>query len=267
MAVKARVPFWPEPELEIPQPPSSPDAEPLRTIVPESREVAANALLATALSFTGAFLALALSPAAGGLEGLADLYVVHFPLSTNGLSPGRPVAWQNQQIGRIVRVELDPAVKNGIRVIVQLNHKPAGFEDATATIRHEAIIGEPYIELRPATAASARLEPRGSRAVSALRPLRAEVEHDIENLPQWFERAAGMIQGASGMLDRRDTSALSRALRRVAPLMRAIGIGAKGLDANARETWVEDVSQLLAESRDLIGLLRQVAEKTKDGRV
>jgi hypothetical protein len=226
------------------------------------REAAANALLATALSFTGAFLALALSPAAGGLEGLADLYVVHFPLGTSGLSPARPVMWQRQQIGRIVRAELDPAVARGVRVIVQLDQRPAGFEDATATVRHEAIIGEPYIELRPATAAGVRLDPHANRAASALRPLRAEVERDIESLPRWFERAAGMIQGASGMLDRRDTSALGRAVRRIAPLMKAIGGGAQGLDASARENWVEDVSQLLAESRDLVGLLRQIAEKS-----
>ena len=81
---------------------------------------------------------------------------------------------------------------------------------------------------------------------------------DIEDLPRWFARAAAMVQGAAHMMDRRDTKALARAVLRIAALLDGLGAGARGLDAAGRANWIEDASQILAEARDLFGLLRQI---------
>jgi two-component system cell cycle response regulator DivK len=248
------VPPAPEPSIEPAPEPGPP---------PSAAE--ASQLLGTALAFTGAFLAVALSPAAGGLEGLANLYVVHFPNGAAGLCPGRPVAWQRQVVGRVWRVEIDRDLAGGVQAVLQIDRMPAGVGEMTAVLRHENIVGDAYVELRASTAAGGRLDAHANRAATTLRAISSEMARDIENLPRWFDRAAAMVEGAAHLMDRRDTAALARAVTRIAALMDGIGASARGLDEASRANWIEDVSQILAESRDLFGLLRQIGERIEKG--
>jgi len=213
-------------------------------------------LTSAALAFAGTFLAVALAPAAG-LQGFTDLHVVRFADRAPGLGVGSPVMWQRMIVGRVVRVELDPDLRDGVRIALEFDHNAPHLEDLVVALRRSDFDTSTYLELRRGTAASGRLDPQAGRSITSVRSVRAEIERELESLPRWFDRAAATLNGAVHMIDRRDTAALSRAVARVASLMETLHGAA---ETSSDPAWAEDIAQILAECRDLYALFRQIAK-------
>lgn len=219
-------------------------------------------LTSAALAFAGTFLAVALAPAAG-LLGFTDLHVVHFADGAPGLGVGSPVMWQRIAVGRVVRVELDPALPGGVRIALEFNRDAPNFGDLVVAFRRTDFDNSTYLELRRGTAASGRLDPQAGRSITPVRSVRAEIERELESLPRWFDRAAATLNGAVQLIDRRDTAALARAVGRVATLMETL----HGAAETSRDpAWSEDIGQILAECRDLYALFRQIATRVEPER-
>jgi len=205
--------------------------------------------IGAALLFAVTFLGGALWPVPVRIGRGADLYLADFPGGAADLIVGSPVRYGGAEIGQVVRVESSGADRSILRAVLDIDRGATIYDDLVAHLRHEIIVGKAFIELRRPTYAGIALKSRVDRSIGPIRPVQAEMERAIADLPRLIARTASMIQVAASLTDEPDTRALSRSL------------GELGALATSMARTHERSDALLADGEIALGALRSAADK------
>lgn len=91
-----------------------------------------------------------------------DLYIIKFhDTSVHGLLVSSPVKYRGVEIGRVVRIEVDPEDLDSVLVEVKIRKGMTIKRDMTAVLAYVGLTGQKYVELSGGTIASENLRPHG----------------------------------------------------------------------------------------------------------
>lgn len=91
-----------------------------------------------------------------------DLYLIKFhDTSVHGLLVSSPVKYRGVEIGRVVRIEVDPEDLDSVLVEVKIRKGMTIKRDMTAVLAYVGLTGQKYVELSGGTVASENLRPHG----------------------------------------------------------------------------------------------------------
>ncbi len=91
-----------------------------------------------------------------------DLYYVDFrDTSVHGLFVGSPVKYRGVEVGKVVRIEVNPEDLDSVKVHARIRKVLIIKRDMTATLVYMGLTGQKYIEISGGTRQSETLEPHG----------------------------------------------------------------------------------------------------------
>lgn len=110
-----------------------------------------------------------------------DLYFINFKdISVNGLFVGSPVKYQGVEIGKVMRIHVNPKDLNSILVDTKIRKGFPVKKDMTATLMYTGITGLKFVELSGGENASENLGPRGE--IRTGRGLGEKAEDIVSNI-------------------------------------------------------------------------------------
>jgi phospholipid/cholesterol/gamma-HCH transport system substrate-binding protein len=153
-----------------------------------------------------------------------DPYVIDFrDTSVHGLFVGSPVKYRGVEVGKVVRIEVNPDDLDSVKVHARIRKVLVLKTDMTATLVYMGLTGQKYIEISGGTRESETVEPHGS--ISTSRGLGEKAEDIVSNIeeavksfnallaPENLERFTRILENAekssetlSGVLESRRSS-------------------------------------------------------------
>jgi phospholipid/cholesterol/gamma-HCH transport system substrate-binding protein len=140
----------------------------------------------------GAFVLLVIAMAVSFVFWYTDLqdkrtyerYEIYFPGSVSGLTAGSPVRYLGVDVGKVVRIMLDPQQRKTVQVIADID-STAPIDDRTrASLSLQGVTGLLFVDLeQDAKAESAGALPQGQR-YPMIRSRRSDFDVLLSNLPE-----------------------------------------------------------------------------------
>lgn len=212
----------------------------------------------------GLFALLAIAAAFGFIWWYSDAsdrreysrYEIHFYGTVSGLAEGSPVRYLGVDVGRVQRLQVDPAHPRRVKVVTEID-RTAPISGATeASLGLLGLTGLLYIDLRedPQRVASTPLV-QGDR-YPVIRARKGDIEAFLERLPDAIGRAAKVMERVEKLLNEENLKAVHDTLanvRTASEELPALSRNAATLAAELKQTSA-DVSAL---SRQLSGVVEE----------
>jgi phospholipid/cholesterol/gamma-HCH transport system substrate-binding protein len=201
------------------------------------------------------------------LRDAGEIYTVNFRnTSVQGLIIGSLVKYQGVEVGRVVRIRVNPTDLNSILVDIKIREGVAVKTDMTATMVYVGLTGQKYVEISGGTLASPNLAARGE--IPTARGLGEKADDIINNIqttakritellaPENIERFSAFLANAekssasvSGVLESRRQSLentltsmekasaeFARATEKFAPMTEDLSRLVRTVEANSEKT-------------------------------
>jgi phospholipid/cholesterol/gamma-HCH transport system substrate-binding protein len=201
------------------------------------------------------------------LRDAGEIYAVNFRnTSVQGLIIGSLVKYQGVEVGRVVRIRVNPTDLNSILVEIKIREGVVVKTDMTATMVYVGLTGQKYIEISGGTLASPNLAAHGE--IPTARGLGEKADDIVNNIqttakritellaPENIERFSAFLENAekssasvSGVLESRRQSLdnalaslekasaeFARATERFVPLTEDLSRLVRTVEANSEKT-------------------------------
>jgi len=201
------------------------------------------------------------------LRDAGETYTVNFRnTSVQGLIIGSLVKYQGVEVGRVVRIRVNPTDLNSILVDIKIREGVVVKTDMTATMVYVGLTGQKYIEISGGTLASPNLAAHGE--IMTVRGLGEKADDIVNNIqttakritellaPENIERFSAFLENAekgsasfSGVLESRRQSLdntlaslekasgeFARATEKFVPMTEDLGRLVRTVEANSEKT-------------------------------
>jgi phospholipid/cholesterol/gamma-HCH transport system substrate-binding protein len=125
-------------------------------------------------------------------------YEVYFDGTVSGLARGAPVRYLGVEVGRVVRMRIDPRNSSRVEVVVDIDSTAPVSETTVAELSLQGVTGLLYIDLIVSDAARRLSEPIPSLEYPVIRSARSNFDVFLASLPG----LVGMVGDVSGRITR-----------------------------------------------------------------
>jgi phospholipid/cholesterol/gamma-HCH transport system substrate-binding protein len=139
-------------------------------------------------------------------------YEIYFDGSVSGLVVGGQVRYLGVDVGRIVRVRLDPRAADRVQVIADIDSKAPISQRTLAKLSLQGVTGLLYLDLLQSRDDSARMPAVPSERYPVIDSMRSEFDVLVASLPEIALRTNDVLAKAQGMLSAQNTAAVGRLL-------------------------------------------------------
>jgi phospholipid/cholesterol/gamma-HCH transport system substrate-binding protein len=151
-----------------------------------------------------------------------DPYQAFVEESVAGLNVDAPVKYLGVDVGKVGKIEIDPANSRRVRLLFLINHGTPIKQDSQAVLKSQGLTGIAYVELSGGTEGSQPLRARSEGAPPTIPfklSLSARLESVLTNVLANVDRVSGNL---NALLDGDNRGALKSALTDVAAFAHAL---------------------------------------------
>ena len=187
-----------------------------------------------------------------------ERYEIYFDGSVSGLSAGSPVRYLGVDVGKVVRISLDPQQRKRVQVIVDVDSSAPLDAGTQASLSLQGVTGLLFIDLEegPKSASTGPL-PQGQR-FPVIASSRSNIDVLLRTLPALTTRMVELVDRFTVLFSEENTRAFTATLdnaRRASARLPDTVRDVQGLVADVRRT-TEEVQGIAGE---LHGVVHQAA--------
>lgn len=164
-----------------------------------------------------------------------DRYIVNFRGSVTGLQVGSTVRYRGIPVGRVAQLRIAPRNVEVIRATLEVDPNTPIKQDTYAQLGLQGITGVAFVQLDGGTNESPPLRPRGSDEVLEIPSRLSGIESLLTKAPELLERAVGIADRLTIVLDDRNISAIAETLESLRRITTAFAANAQGVDRQLKE--------------------------------
>jgi phospholipid/cholesterol/gamma-HCH transport system substrate-binding protein len=136
-------------------------------------------------------------------------YEIYFDGTVSGLTRGGPVRYLGVDVGRVRRLEIDPADAGRVRVVAEIDQS-APIDGATrASLGLQGVTGLLYIDLKQADGVAPGMPLKKGEQYPVIESEASNFDLFIESLPKLLDRATALVDRVSLILSKSNVEALS----------------------------------------------------------
>jgi phospholipid/cholesterol/gamma-HCH transport system substrate-binding protein len=183
-------------------------------------------------------------------------YEIYFPGSVSGLTAGSPVRYLGVDVGKVVRIMLDPQQRKTVQVIADID-STAPIDDRTrASLSLQGVTGLLFVDLEqdPKAESSGAME-QGQR-YPMIRSRRSDFDVLLSNLPALTTHLVELADHFNQVFSDENVRSLKATLQNAR-------LASEGLPSTVREVQllVADVRRATQEVQGAVGTLRAVIQQ------
>ena len=168
----------------------------------------------------GAFVLLVLALAAWFVIWYTDVqeqrnyrrFEIYFEGSVAGLSKGGPVRYLGVDVGRVVRMDIDPRAADRVEVIVDIDATAPISDETLASLSLQGVTGLLYIDLERDRGDKPVMPRVPSRQYPVIRTVKSNFDILLSSLPDLIGRGSGLAQRMSRLFNDENVAAASATL-------------------------------------------------------
>jgi phospholipid/cholesterol/gamma-HCH transport system substrate-binding protein len=139
-------------------------------------------------------------------------YQTHVAGSVSGLNPGAPVRLNGIDVGRITRIELDPANPDHVTLIMQIRGSIDLHTDAVASLETQGLTGVSYLEISGGTLASPPLTAARGEQYPTIASRPSSLQRMFANAPDVLAHLLVIANRVEAVLDDKNRAAIAETL-------------------------------------------------------
>jgi phospholipid/cholesterol/gamma-HCH transport system substrate-binding protein len=179
-------------------------------------------------------------------------YEIYFDGSVSGLSQGGPVRYLGVDVGRVVRIRIDPRAANRVQVVAEIDATTPISERTLAQLSLQGITGLLYIDLE-----QQRADDSGRRILAAvpserypvIRSSHSDFDQFLSSLPDVTARLNELVDRSTRLLSDNNIASVERVLANVDRATARLPHTAENLDSLVDElrATVNDAHRVITE--------------------
>jgi len=179
-------------------------------------------------------------------------YEIYFDGSVSGLSQGGPVRYLGVDVGRVVRIRIDPRAANRVQVVAEIDATTPISERTLAQLSLQGITGLLYIDLE-----QQRADDNGRRILAAvpserypvIRSSHSDFDQFLSSLPDVTARLNELVDRSTRLLSDNNIASVERVLANVDRATARLPHTAENLDSLVDElrATVNDAHRVITE--------------------
>jgi phospholipid/cholesterol/gamma-HCH transport system substrate-binding protein len=179
-------------------------------------------------------------------------YEIYFDGSVNGLSQGGPVRYLGVDVGRVLRIRIDPRAANRVQVVAEIDATTPISERTLAQLSLQGITGLLYIDLE-----QQRADDSGRRILSAvpseryqvIRSSHSDFDLFLSSLPDLTARLNGLVDRSTRLLSDNNIAGIERVVANLDRAAARLPHTAENLDSLVDElrATVNDAHRVITE--------------------
>lgn len=183
-------------------------------------------------------------------------YEMYFEGSVSGLAVGSQVRYLGVDVGRVVRIRIDPRGVARVQVIADIDSSAPVTDQTLAQLSLQGVTGLLYVDLQQRKPGSSVLPAVPSQQYPVIGSVRSDFDVLLATLPDVAARTRELLVHLDEMLSPENTAAISRTLHNLADASQALPQTARDLQA-----MVADLKATAVESRSLVHTLNGSASQ------
>lgn len=174
-------------------------------------------------------------------------YEMYFEGSVSGLAVGSQVRYLGVDVGRVVRIRIDPRGVARVQVIADIDSSAPVTDQTLAQLSLQGITGLLFVDLQQRKPGSTVLPMVPSQEYPVIGSVRSDFDVLLATLPDVAARTRELLVHLDDMLSPENTAAISRTLHNLADASQALPQTSRDLQA-----MVADLKATAAETRSLV---------------
>jgi phospholipid/cholesterol/gamma-HCH transport system substrate-binding protein len=144
-----------------------------------------------------------------------NYYQTHVSGSVSGLSVGAPVRLNGIDVGRVARIDLDPANPELVTLVLQVRDTFEIHADAVASLETEGLIGASYVEISGGTPASPLLKAGPGEQYPTIASEPSSLQQVFANVPEVLTHVLTIANRVEAVLDDKNRAAIADTLANI----------------------------------------------------
>jgi len=181
-----------------------------------------------------------------------ERYEIYFNGSVSGLNDGSPVRYLGVDVGRVMRINLDPRVSDRVQVIADIDEAAPISDRTLASLSLQGVTGLLYIDLETDKGDKPVMERVASLEYPVIRSVQSRFDLLIASIPELFSQASTLAARIGEVFNERNIAAANRT-------MQNLSAASDELPATMRE-----MRALVADLRRTSGEIEAAAAGVRD---
>jgi phospholipid/cholesterol/gamma-HCH transport system substrate-binding protein len=169
-------------------------------------------------------------------------FEIYFEGSVAGLSKGGPVRYLGVDVGRVVRMNIDPRAADRVQVIVDIDEQAPISDETLATLSLQGVTGLLYIDLERDRGDKPVMPRVPSQQYPVIRTVKSNFDILLSSLPDLVGQGANLVERMSKLFNDENVAAVGATLdnlNRASAELPAIIKEARVLVTDTRRTLVQ----------------------------
>ncbi|HZF26075.1 MAG TPA: MlaD family protein [Steroidobacteraceae bacterium] len=139
-------------------------------------------------------------------------FEIYFEGSVAGLSKGGPVRYLGVDVGRVVRMDIDPRAADRVEVVVDIDAQAPITDETLATLSLQGVTGLLYIDLERDRGDKPVMPRVASQRYPVIRTVKSNFDILLSGLPDLFGQGANLAQRMSKLFNDENVAAVGATL-------------------------------------------------------
>jgi len=139
-------------------------------------------------------------------------YQTHVAGSVSGLDTGAPVRLNGIDVGRVARIELDPADPRLVTLVMEVRGSIDLHSDAVASLESQGLTGVSYVEISGGTLASPPLTAKRGEKYPTIASRPSSLQQVFANAPEVLAHLLVIANRVEAVLDDKNRAAIAEIL-------------------------------------------------------
>ncbi len=142
-----------------------------------------------------------------------ERYEIYFNGSVSGLSDGSPVRYLGVDVGRVMRINLDPRVSDRVQVIADIDEEAPISDRTLASLSLQGVTGLLYIDLETDKGDKPVMERVASMEYPVIRSVQSRFDLLIASIPELFSQASTLAARIGEVFNEQNIAAANRTMQ------------------------------------------------------
>ena len=191
-------------------------------------------------------------------------YQTHVDGSVSGLDTGAPVRLNGIDVGRVTRIDLEPANPERVTLIMEIRGSIQLHADAVASLETQGLTGVSYVEISGGTLASPPLIAAHGERYPTIASRQSSLQQVFANAPEVLTHLLVIANRVEAVLDDRNSAAIGETLANLRDTTGVVDRRSKDIDrliSDAGET-MHNLATASAVLNGLVANLEHTSDKT-----
>jgi len=186
-------------------------------------------------------------------------YHIYFDGTVTGLTEGSPVQMRGIPVGRVDRIEIDPADLERVRVTIEVKPSTPVKQNTKARLDRAGITGGVFVQLFGSTSESPALHAERGQFLPVIQSEASKLEQLFEGAPDMVANATQLMARAQALLSDRNLQSVENLLANAERTMASFRTSAEQID-----TMTGDIRQLVSNLNSITANFDQNIDRVRD---